>query len=284
MAGRADILKHMRAKHVGVFQSAARLYNVAILVRRTNTASLEHVGEPYATPKRLDCKAKTADFDVKPAGSKCPDAQRKSFAGLVVDPKIVGEKAFKASKMAKVIEEWGGFQKQLRPEMATFEQQRKLTYIPRGGVYFVERNPEDPYFGCVKFSSSSLITAAKCVHGDFDLYGIVDMDAPDKLVRVREDRLGQKHTRSPKFFDVQHFVNNRLGIAMVLHGSQETYATEHKDDDLDIFFPSGRIEYAGPAAADIEAFYKKEFPGRTLFRKDEPALDVKGSYVSPSAL
>ncbi|MGX1497238.1 hypothetical protein ACSSV1_002274 [Labrenzia sp. MBR-25] len=284
MAGRADILKHLKSKHIGVFQSAARLYNVAILVRRTNTASLDHIGEPYATPKRLDCKAKTADYDVKPMGSRCPDAQRKSFAGLVVDPKLAGEKAFKPSKYADVIEAWNDFKKQLRPEMATFEQQKTMTNVPRGGLYFVERNPEDPYFACVKFTSSSLITAAKCVHGDFDLYGIVDMDAPHQIVRVRENRLGGKHTRSPKFFDVQNFVNSRLGAAMVLHGSQETYATEHKNDDLDIFFPSGRVEYAGPAAADIEAFYKKEFPGRTLFRKNEPALDIEGRYISPGAI
>ncbi len=98
MAGRADILKHMRAKHVGVFQSAAGSTTLRFWYDGQTHASLEHVGEPYAAPKRLDCKAKTADFDVKPVGSKCPDAQRKNFAGLVVDPKIVGEKAFKRAR------------------------------------------------------------------------------------------------------------------------------------------------------------------------------------------
>jgi len=283
MAGKADILKHMHADHVGVFLAAARLYKVAILVRRTNTASLQHIGKPHALPKRLDCKAKTADFDVVPAGCRVPEAKRGCIAGLVVDPGMVGERAYTDGKYAKAMEAWRAFSGQLRPEMKSHEQQASLTYIPGGGLYFVERNPHDPYFGCVKFSASSLITAGKCIHGDFDLYGIVDMEAPSEIVRVKEDRLGQTHARSPKFFDVQTYVNSRIGVPMVLHGSQETYASRHEDDDLDVFFPDGRVDYAGPSAARITAFYQREFPGRTLFRKDDPAQQIKSRYVSPGA-
>ena len=282
MAGRSDILNHMKAAHIGVFQSAARLYDVAILVRRTNTASLQHIGEGYASPKRLDCKAKTADFDVTPRGSRVHESKRGCIAGLVVDPAIVGEHAYTDGKYAKAMAAWRSFSNQLKPEMSTYEQQKTFTYIPGGGLYFVERNPDDPYFGCVKFTSSSLITAGKCVHGDFDLYGIVDMNAPDKIVRVKEQRLGQTHARSPKFVDVQNFVNSRIGVNMILHGSQETYASGHEDDDLDVFFPDGRIEYAGPTANDIAAFYRREFPGRAFFGKDDPAQRIEGRYVSPS--
>ncbi|POF29276.1 hypothetical protein [Roseibium marinum] len=282
MAGKADILKHMRSGHIGVFQSASRLYNVAILVRRTNTASLQHIGESHAVPKRLDCKAKTADFDVVPRGSRVPAARRGCLAGLVVDPGLVGEGAYSGGKYVKALEAWRLFSNLLRPEMASCEKQKQFTYVPGGGQYFVERDPEDPYYGCVKFTSSSLITAGKCIHGDFDLYGIVDMDAPDRIVRVREERLGETHARSPKFLDVQNFVNSRIGAAMVLHGSQETYACGHEDDDLDVFFPDGRVEYAGPTAAKIAAFYQREFPGRTLFRKDDPAQKIIGRYVSPA--
>ncbi|MHA7772618.1 hypothetical protein [Roseibium sp. M-1] len=273
----------MRPEHAGVFQQAARLYNVTILVRRTNTASLQHIGQAYAVPKRLDCKAKTADFDVAPKGCRLPDGKRGCIAGLVVDPNFVGERAYTDGKYTKALEAWRSFSTQLRPEMSTFDKQKALTYVPGGGQYFVERNPEDPYYGCVKFASSSLITAGKCIYGDFDLYGIVDMDAPGNIVRVREERLGQTHARSPKFFDVQNYVNSRIGVPMVLHGSQETYASKHEDDDLDVFFPDGRVDYAGPTAASITAFYQKEFPGRTLFRKDDPAQQIKGRYVSPGA-
>lgn len=283
MVGKADILRHMRPEHLGVFQSAARLYNVAILVRRTNTASLQHIGENYASPKRLDCKAKTADFDIAPPGSRLAPAKRGCIAGLVVDPAMVGEQAYTDGKYAKAVQAWADFSGQLRPEMSTHERQKQFTYIPNGGLYFVERDPEDPYFGCVKFSSSSLITAGKCVHGDFDLYGIVDMEAPSEVVRVKEERLGQTHARSPKFFDVQNFVNSRIGVPMILHGSQETYASRHEDDDLDVFFPDGRVEFAGPSAAKIAEFYERNFPGRTLFKKDDPAQKIKGRYVSPNS-
>jgi hypothetical protein len=283
MAGKADILNHMLAEHVGVFQSAAKLYNVTILIRRTNTASLQHIDKSYASPKRLDCKAKTADFNVTPKGCRLPEDRRGNIAGLVVDPGMVGDKAYTDGKYAKAMEAWRAFSGQLRQEMSTYEKQKQLTYVPGGGLYFVERNREDPYFGCVKFSSGSLITAGKCVHGDFDLYGIVDMDAPDQIVRVKETRLGQTHARSPKFFDVQNYLNGRFGVTMVLHGSQETYASKHEDDDLDVFFPNGRVDYAGPKAKDIIEFYQREFPGRTLFRKNDPAQEIKGRYVTPNA-
>lgn len=281
MSGKSDILKHLHANHIGAFQAAARLYNVAILVRRTNTASLAHIGQPYAVPKRLDCKAKTADFDVTPAGCNLPQGRRKSIAGLVVDPHMVGQSAFGEGKFEKAKREWITFSKLLQPAMATYEQQKKMTYIPNGGLYFVERNPDDPHYACVKMHTGSSIKAAKVIHGDFDLYGIVDMDAPDKIVRVLEDRLNNTHARSPKFFDVQHYVNNRIGVPMILHGSQETYASDHAADDLDVFFPDGRIEYAGPAAQNIADFYHKEFPGRTLFVKTDPATRIRNRYVSP---
>ena len=54
-----------------------------------------------------------------------------------------------------------------------------------------------------------------------------------------------------------------------------------EDDDLDVFFPDGRIDYAGPTATDIRAFYEREFPGRTLFRKDDPGQQVRGRYMTP---
>lgn len=282
MAGRSDILSHMKASHIGVFRTAAKLYNVTILVRRTNTASLQHIGETYAVPKRLDCKAKTADFDVAPIGARLPEAKRGIIAGLVVDPNLFGEGAYKDGKYAKALAAWREFAGKLHPQMTSHEKQKSFTFIPGGGQYFVERNPEDPYYGCVKFTSGSLITAGKCIHGDFDLYGIVDMDAPDRIVRVKEKRLGQTHARSPKFVDVQNFVNSRIGVNMILHGSQETYASDHEDDDLDIFFPDGRVEYAGPAASDLAAFYQREFPGRSLFGSDDPAQAVEGRYVSPT--
>ena len=57
---------YMRPQDKVVFLDAARHFHSWILVRRTNPASLPYVGLPGYSPKRIDCKAKTADLDVPP--------------------------------------------------------------------------------------------------------------------------------------------------------------------------------------------------------------------------
>jgi len=56
----------MRSQDKAIFLEAARQFQIWILVRRTNRASLEYVGRPGYTPKRIDCKVKTADIDSAP--------------------------------------------------------------------------------------------------------------------------------------------------------------------------------------------------------------------------
>jgi hypothetical protein len=48
-------------------------------------ATKQYIGEPKYTPKRLDCKAKTADRD-----AEVPGLGTKKTAGLVVDPTLPG--------------------------------------------------------------------------------------------------------------------------------------------------------------------------------------------------
>jgi hypothetical protein len=69
---------YMRPQDKVVFLDAARHFHSWILVRRTNPASLPYVGLPGYSPKRIDCKAKTADLDVPPW----------KLAGLVIDPNL----------------------------------------------------------------------------------------------------------------------------------------------------------------------------------------------------
>ena len=66
--------------------------------------------------------------------------------------------------------------------------------------------------------------------------GIVPASDPGRNIAVFEERLGQAHSRSPEFLDVQTFVNRRCGVPMILHGAQETYSDEHGDEKIDIFF------------------------------------------------
>lgn len=268
----------MTSEQAAVFSAAARHFDVYILVRRTNPASLQYIGRAGFTPKRLDCKAKTADQD-----GRTPDRGRIACAGLVVDPTIAGATAFRsAHKYRKALEEWHRFaSRQLTREVCSWEGQQRLTYIPRGGLYLVDLDPASPRHGCVKFTSNSLISAAKYVHGDFDLYGIVPADDPGRNVRVTEQRHGYAHARSPEFLDVQIFVNKKLGVPMILHGAQEAYAPTHDEDELDIFHPDGRTVTAAESAAEIARVYATLFDGRKLFTEGGAVRIVRGGFKTP---
>lgn len=271
-------LPQMAPAHAKAFFGAASLYNVYILVRRTNLMSLRHIGAADCAPKRLDCKAKTADTDYTPMGQSL-----KASAGLVVDPTITGAGAFKTTaKYNSALEEWGKFANaMLRPEIRTRDGQKGLTYVPNGGLYFVDLNPKSNRYGCVKFTSSSLMTAGKYIYGDFDLYGIVPASDPARNVAVSEERLGQKHSRSLEFFDVQHYVNRTIGVPMVLHGAQESYGSTHSDEGLDIFHPDGNFSTVGNAA-EIAQLYETAFKGRKLFTKSGPKEIVRGMFATPA--
>lgn len=269
--------KRMPADCAKAFLSAAKLFHVFILVRRTNEASVELMRDPACVPKRIDCKAKTADQNYVHPGY----GPMKS-AGLVVDPTISGESAFKSGeKYGKALKEWEGFAKTLDPAVLTFEGQSRVTYIPGGKQYFVDLDPKSVRYGCVKFTSIGLLTAGKYIHGDFDLYGIVPAADPAKNVSVTEERLGMKHMRSPEFMDVQNWVNRQIGVPMVLHGAQEGYASAHSDEGIDIFHPDGRtITFADDAAA-ITRLYETDFKGRKLFTKGGTKLVVRGMFMTP---
>ena len=71
----------MRPQDKTIFLNAARQFQVWILVRRTNRASLEYVTRAGYMPKRIDCKAKTADTDIPPykAGTKTASADARRW-------------------------------------------------------------------------------------------------------------------------------------------------------------------------------------------------------------
>lgn len=269
--------KHMLPEHIRVFQAAARHFDVHILVRRTNLASLRFAGAKDCVPKRLDCKAKTADL-----GYTHPTAGQIDCAGLVVDPTITGPGVFASTEKYKsALKEWGKFSATIHPQVTTHEGQKSLTYIPGGRHYFVDLHPTSPRHGCVKLTTSGLITAGKYIHGDFDLYGIIPATDPSKNVAVFETMLGQAHSRSPEFQDVQIYINSRIGVPMILHGAQEAYADGHSDEGIDIFWSDGTTG-ACESAAEIAAMYETLFGGRQLFTRDGPKVVVRGGYLTPA--
>lgn len=268
----------MSPEHKRVFLDAARMFDVTILVRRTNLMSLRFIGDKDCVAKRLDCKAKTANTPYAH-----PVAGQIDCAGLVVDPTVTGPGAYESDKKyQKALDIWGSFsQAHIHEKVRTLEGQQSLTYVPGGKHYFVDLDPASKRYGCLKFSSSSLLSAGKYIHGDFDLYGIVPASDPGRNIAVFEERLGQAHSRSPEFLDVQTFVNRRCGVPMILHGAQETYSDEHGDEKIDIFFPNGEIGYC-ETGDEIAWLYRTVFEGRRLFTKDGPKMVVRGGYMMPA--
>jgi hypothetical protein len=214
-------------------------------------------------PKRLDCKPKTADQDVE------IDGKWREIAGLVVSPSIVGPAAFKAGKYEKALKEWDKFRHtMLGPDMLDAAGQPAYTWIPGGKFYAVQLDRAHKHFGCLLFSISSLITAGQYVHGDYDLYAIVAASDPSANVFVSEKRLGVDHMRGKELFDVQHFINRRIGAPMILHGDQEKFS-DHTDEQIDVFFPDGRV-FTCRDKVEIEALYQNQFRGRKTHFKDSP--------------
>ena len=249
------IRSHMRTRDIAVCSEAAKFYDVYILVRRTNTESVQYIGRQGYRAKRLDCKAKTADFSVRIAEGF------KEVAGLVVDPTIEGfERAFKPGKLIEAKEEWKKFKPLLATDMLTSYGKPAYTYMPKGKLYAVQLDKKNKHYGCVMFSFSSLLSAATYIHGDYDLYDIVPADNPQENIVYAGTRLGVPHNRGKRFFDVQHFLNKKMGAPLVLHGSQAKWK-DHTDEPIDIFCPNGEVREA-INLHQIKNLYQTIFKGR----------------------
>lgn len=214
----------MRPKDKRIFLDAATHFQSWILVRRTNPDSLAYVGVPGYTPKRLDCKAKTADINIK----------KWTLAGLVVDPRI-HPGAFKDGKTEKAL--------------AAFEHTLPLI----GTTYSVETSKDHKHYGCLKFNGSF-------IHGDYDLYDIVDITQPHRNLAAVETMHGTPHRRGPKLLAVQEFVNSRIGSPMVQHGGEAQY-TDHSKQAIDAFGPNGE-DVTILNEHSVRLWYKDRFGGR----------------------
>lgn len=259
---------YMRAMDVVAFREAAKHFQVWILVRASKAAARDYIGRKGYVPKRLDCKAKAADFNVKLPGM----AREKTTAGLVVNPRIPGmERAFEDGERAK--EFWDKFKVLCYIPIAG----KPTVYFPDGKFYSVQMNPAHEHYGCVIFSHYSNTANASYIHSDYDLYGIVPADDPAPNVRRKENRLDVDHTCSRFFFDVQHFLNHRMGVPMILHGEQDTYQNG-MDEDIDVFSPDGSEPIEAYGADAIRRLYETTFKGRQLYGGDEMPKPFFGEW------
>ena len=214
----------MRPQDKKIMLEAARHFSVWILVRRTNPRSLEYVGVPGYTPKQIDCKAKTANRDVAPY----------RLAGLVTDPTI-HPGAFQAGKTAEVLRCWAA----MKPAL--------------GARYKVNTETKSKHYGCLQLQGSF-------IHGDYDLYDIIDITQPHRNLAAVETLLGQPHRRGAKVLPVQEFVNSRIGSPMIQHGGEAQYA-DHSEQSIDAFGPNGE-DVTILNEFSVRSWYRDRFEGR----------------------
>lgn len=281
-----SLYDHIRPGDVEVFRDATRKFQVHILVRRTNTASLQYIGRPGYIPKPIDCKPKTADRDVV-----LPSGLIVRCGGLVVNPSLPGfDKAFASSgKLDKARDAWSRFEREHGMGAAITSGKTYLdgyslektgeTYaftLNRGGIYLMNPFPEHAHYGCLMFCPFQLDAPFAAgdksaleafvfrktngyLHGDYDLYGIVPAGRPGQKTLERSLQHGVENLCSERFGEISEFLNRRMGAPMIQHGGQESMG--HADDHLDVFWANGDItEVAGRAA--IEKLYRQAFHDR----------------------
>lgn len=265
----------IRPADTKVFKAAATKFNQMILVRKTNKESLQYINKPDFYPKPGDCKVKTADFDVSiPFGSRHIHSKT---AGLVVDPTLIGAKAFRNYERA--LYWWKDFLKDKTPaEIADKVYRRRGTNF---GCYAVDTDVASPFYGCLMISRSQPIertvidgktigstegepgfdeTAAgatakwrnsevidqstgaviqrmQYLHGDYDLYALLNANDPPNDETKTEWINGEKNKFGAKFHKVQEFINDEIGAPMIHHGGQ--FRLEHKADTIYVFYPGG---------------------------------------------
>jgi len=217
----------MRTNDKRIFLDAARHFQAWILVRRTNRASLEYIGKPGFVPKPINCKAKTADENLG----------RYLLAGLVIDP-TGREAAFKPERYQNALKCW------------------KETQQLLGKVFTLDQDASSVHCGC-------LMLQRNYIHGDYDLYDIIDITQAHRNLAAAEVLLGQPHRRGPKVLAVQEFVNSRIGSPMLQHGADAQFLSEHRSEPIDALGPEGE-DVTILNQLSIKAWYRDRFGGRKV--------------------
>ena len=156
------------------------------------------------------------------------------LAGLVIDPTI-HPNAFNAHKAAKAKQSWAA----MKPLL--------------GSAYTVDTNTKSRHYGCAKLEG-------RYIHGDYDLYDVIDITQPHRNLALVETLLGQPHRRGPKVLAVQEFINSRIGSPMVQHAAEAQYA-DHSEQAIDAFGPNGE-DVTILNEFSVRGWYQKVFGGR----------------------
>jgi hypothetical protein len=269
----------IRRQDVAVFAAAALAFDHIIGVRATNPASLQYVDRTREfTPKPIDCKPKTADCNAYVTET----GMLVECAGLVVDPTVTGPGAFKDKKSDKAREAWNGFLKDKSDEERTHRIFRRRE---TKGFYAVDIDRRSKQYGCLMLCEQNIPgrgfslaltewqefkrTNMRYIHGDYDLYGLIDADMIEKQVRgpggrdklspelLRERLHGVPHVYTKQFPEIRDFLNGGIGAEMIQHASQDNVG--HQDDEIYVFYPFGGKYRLEASADDIRDIYLRLF-------------------------
>lgn len=283
----------MRPRDWAAFAYTAWWFQVYIMVRRSNELSIDFVGKAGFVPKSPETKAKTAQKDFK----NLVTGVDLEVGGLVCNPYAPGmEGAYEPDKLSGAKKEWDKFVSTGRLGEAEWEPDGKVStrpVRPASARFFVDMNRASKRFGALMQCDPSQPRAARYVHGDYDLFAIVPADDPSTNIVVAEqhpaspwhplrrppgavapetdpDRKSEVQRREEilnfrgrEFTDVQNMLNARMGVNMILHGSQEK-AVESFKEKVDVFFPDGETAIFLEGKA-LENFYEGQLKGRKLF-------------------
>lgn len=259
----------MRAKDVRIFCMVAQKYNIYILVRQTNPASLAYVGQPGYYPKPAAIKAKTADKD--PSGSVASQAARYKIAGLVPHPWF-HPAVYSGDKLSSAQRYWlDTLDIALSPgcNIPRADPHAPATWkfwgadhlsARTGWRWKIDVDPASQHFGCLQIARDGV--AWSYVHGDYDLKDVIVSGAESINQRVEGSIHGVKNytplLRGMEFETIQNELNERMGIAMVQHGSEAQFAG-HGDEAIVLILPDGpnlQYQVLGNAEA-VQVWYKQ---------------------------
>lgn len=241
--GQSEVEQYYRATDLTAFELAAKTFNCYILVRRTNSESVRYIGKENFVPKPVNCKPKTAKNDVYLLNDR---TKKSKCGGLVVKPQKVGTDAFNGEQnFADSVNLW------------------KKNFEPLPAGFSLEEDKDSGFYGCLK-QAASKHSKGGYIHGDYDLYSIVDAFNP--ALRSQRDGVvnGLKHTHGKLWEYVADFLNERFGTPMIQHGGQEHFCY-HTEENIDMFTPLAsrrlrRLTIRG--ARNLERLYAEFFNGR----------------------
>lgn len=261
----------MRGTDLRGFMMVARRFQVVLLIRQTNAASLAYIGRLGFRPKPALIKAKTADTD--------PPARRVlrgrivsevdyRVAGLVVHPGFQPE-LFHADKRAKAESAWADTMALVAPHLkgvrvdlrepdswSLWGQARRAVYA-LAWRWRIDVDPDSIRFGCVQLWKYG--EGWSYVHGDYDLKDVIvpGHERQNERNHGKIDGVDDYTPRLPRgleFAEIRAALNREIGIEMVQHGADAQFRW-HGEEPITVAYPDWTFRVLADAVT-VQGWYE----------------------------